>query len=165
MPGCFLAPYEAWRERHTWVLRKLPPVGIHKCKPQKLILEDLFRKGISGKDTGKLSALRGRLEKQTWLPPWERLRLVWCGPCCPPPGYQTFQLAHQTLLKLHTCCYGLLLVLLPGLPQRQNIVAFHGHHHHIRPLHCPHVFESLASHSKSNVYASDYPSLGSMHKP
>lgn len=83
----------------------------------------------------------------------------------PPPGYQTFQLAHQTLLKLHTCCYGLLLVLLPGLPQRQNIVAFHGHHHHIRPLHCPHVFESLASHSKSNVYASDYPSLGSMHKP
>lgn len=92
MPGCFLAPYEAWRERHTWVLRKLPPVGIHKCKPQKLILEDLGRKGISGKDTGKLSASWGRREKQTWLPPWERLRLVWCGPCCPHQGTRPFGL-------------------------------------------------------------------------
>lgn len=68
---------------HTWTPRKQLPVGIHKCKQQKLTLVDLNRRGISGKDTGELlncwEVWRTRLGCQTG----RSMELVWWEPCCP----------------------------------------------------------------------------------
>lgn len=108
---------------HTQVPRKPPLAGIHKCKQQKLILVDLCRKGISGKDTGKLSALWGRLENQTQLPPWEKHRLVWCRPCCPHQSTRPFSLpirpCWSSTPDARDCHWSYCL----GCPQRWDSVA------------------------------------------